>query len=148
MTDKEKIRAEIERLISRRDEKTFLGIEKISALKEVLSFIDSMQEESVSEELESFANNIGVKEEIKIHIDDLETEIYVGMALKEAVKRAVKTGAQWMYEKMMKNAFEYKVKVDAGGYPYIPQMELWDYDKDEPLAKEGDRYKVILIKED
>jgi len=52
MTDKEKIRVEIERLISRRDEKTFLGIEKISALKEVLSFIDSMQEDPVSEELE------------------------------------------------------------------------------------------------
>lgn len=29
MTDREKIRVEIERLISRRDEKTFLGSEKI-----------------------------------------------------------------------------------------------------------------------
>lgn len=52
----------------------------------------------VSEDLESFANYIGVKEETKIHIDDLETEIYVGMALKEAVKKAVKFGAKWQRE--------------------------------------------------
>jgi hypothetical protein len=40
------------------------------------------------------------------------------------------------------------VKVDAGGYPYIPQIELYDYDKDIPLAKEGEKVKVIVIKED
>lgn len=51
-------------------------------------------------------------------------------------------------EQMMKDAFKCKVKVDAGGYPYIPQMELYDYDKDIPLAKEGDRYKVVLIKDE
>ena len=50
-------------------------------------------------------------------------------------------------EQMMAKAIDVEVKVDAGGYPYIPQMELYDYDKDVPLAKAGDRYKVILIKE-
>ena len=59
-----------------------------------------------------------------------------------------KIGMKEAKQQMMKDAFECKVKVDAGGYPYIPQMELYDYDKDIPLAKEGDRYKVILIKED
>ena len=57
-------------------------------------------------------------------------------------------GAQWQKEQMMAKATDIEVKVDAGGYPYIPQMELYDYDKDIPLAKEGDKYKVILIKED
>lgn len=50
-------------------------------------------------------------------------------------------------EQMMAEAIDVEVKVDAGGYPYIPQIELYDYDKDIPLAKEGDKYKVILINE-
>lgn len=87
------------------------------------------------------------------------------------VEDACKLGAEWQrqkdehliwqtstanYEKgieegkqqMMKDATEVTVHIDAGGYPYIPQMELYDYDKDIPLAKEGDKYNVILIKED
>lgn len=42
---------------------------------------------------------------------------------------------------------EREVKIDAGGYPYIPQIELYDYEKDIPLAKEGEKVKVIVIKE-
>lgn len=51
-------------------------------------------------------------------------------------------------ELQKKNATAVTVHEDAGGYPYIPQIELYDYDKDIPLAKEGDKYKVVLIKED
>jgi hypothetical protein len=36
---------------------------------------------------------------------------------------------------MLNNAIEREVKVDAGGYPYIDVTELYDYDKDKPLAK-------------
>lgn len=43
--DIEKIRAEIERLIDRKDPNTYLGVLKIEAYKDVLSIIDSMQEE-------------------------------------------------------------------------------------------------------
>lgn len=50
-------------------------------------------------------------------------------------------------EQMMANAIDVTVHIDAGGYPYLPQMELYDYDKDVPLAKEGDKYNVVLIKE-
>ena len=56
--------------------------------------------------------------------------------------------ANWQKQKMMKDAVDATVHIDAGGYPYIPQIELYDYDKDIPLAKEGDKYKVVLIKED
>ena len=56
--------------------------------------------------------------------------------------------AKWQMAQMMANAIDVEVKVDAGGYPYIPQMELYDYDKDVPLAKEGDKYNVVLIKEE
>ena len=56
--------------------------------------------------------------------------------------------AKLQKKQMIKDAYEREVKVDAGGYPYIPQMELYDYDKDVPLAKKGDRVKVVVVKED
>lgn len=63
-------------------------------------------------------------------------------------EEAFEDGAKWKKEEMMKGAIDAVVHIDAGGYPYIPQMELYDYDKDIPLAKEGDKYKVVLIKEE
>ena len=50
-------------------------------------------------------------------------------------------------QQMMKDATDVTVHIDAGNYPYIPQLELYDYDNDIALAKEGDKYKVVLIKE-
>ena len=50
-------------------------------------------------------------------------------------------------QQMMKDATIVTVHIDAGNYPYIPQLELYDYDNDIALAKEGDKYKVVLIKE-
>lgn len=41
---------------------------------------------------------------------------------------------------------EREVKEDAGGYPYIDATELYDYDNDKPLAKAGDKVKVMFIK--
>lgn len=57
-------------------------------------------------------------------------------------------GAQWQKQQMMEDTIETTVKVDAGGYPYIPSMELYDYTEDKPLAKEGDKVKLVIIKED
>ena len=45
------------------------------------------------------------------------------------------------------DAIEREVKEDAGGYPYIDATELYDYDNDKPLAKAGDRVKVVFIKD-
>ena len=61
---------------------------------------------------------------------------------------AIKYGIGLQKEQMMAKAIDVEVKVDAGGYPYIPQIELYDYDNDVPFAKEGDKYKVVLVKED
>lgn len=61
---------------------------------------------------------------------------------------AIKYGMRLQKEQMMSKAIVREVKVDAGGYPYIDATELYDYDKDMPLAKEGDKVKVIIIKED
>lgn len=61
---------------------------------------------------------------------------------------AIKYGMRLQRENMMKDATDVTVHIEAGNYPYIPQLELYDYDKDVPLAKKGDKYKVVLIKED
>ena len=45
------------------------------------------------------------------------------------------------------DAVEREVKEDAGGYPYIDATELYDYENDKPLAKAGDRVKVVFIKD-
>lgn len=60
---------------------------------------------------------------------------------------AIEYGMKLKEQQMMAKAFDAEVHIDAGGYPYIPQMELYNYEKDIPFAKEGDKYKVILIKE-
>ena len=67
---------------------------------------------------------------------------------KHEIEAAFKDGAQWQKQQIMKDATEVTVHIEAGNYPYIPQIEFYDYEKDVPLAKEGDKYKVILIKED
>lgn len=64
------------------------------------------------------------------------------------VEDACKLGAKWKEKYLTKDATEVTVHIDAGGYPYIPELELYDYDKDIPLAKEGDKYKVVLIKKE
>lgn len=73
---------------------------------------------------------------------------------KHEIEGAFIAGAKWKEEQMqkeaiqmMQNAVERSVKVDAGGYPYIDATELYDYDNDKPLAKAGDRVKVVFIKD-
>ena len=55
-----------------------------------------------------------------------------------------KTGAVWMAGQG--ESREVEVKEDAGGYPYIPCIELYDYDKEEPLFNPGDKVVVQIRK--
>ena len=111
-------------------------MQQASVCTKLLSFIDSMQKEPLSENLEEAIR----KYEQRLEKENPATEAY-------DFASAIRFGANWQKEQMMAKAVDIEVKVDAGGYPYIPQMELYDYDKDIPLAKKGDKYKVILIKE-
>ena len=86
-----------------------------------------------------------VSEDLGEYIDKLSKQ-FPEVSFAKLSRIAVRV-AKWQKEQMIAKAIDVKVKVDAGGYPYIPQMELYDYDKDVPLAKAGDRYKMILIKE-
>lgn len=67
----------------------------------------------------------------------------------DIIMKAVKRGANWQKEQMLAKAVDAVVKIDAGGYPYVDRtIELYDYDKDIPLAKCGDKVKILVIKED
>ena len=60
---------------------------------------------------------------------------------------AFRAGYNKCRQEMMNSAIEREVKEDAGGYPYIDATELYDYDNDKPLAKTGDKVKVVFIKD-
>lgn len=137
---------------------------KMLALRETLSFIDSLEvkevdlDEAAKHNTFKYVFDKNVKETL---ISELK---YIGdNSFKDGAKwqekkdqstielaedHAMLAGMEKMKEQMMKNATEVTVHIDAGGYPYTPEIELYDYDKDIPLAKEGDKYKVVLIKED
>lgn len=146
MTDKEKIRAEIERRIEElqpcNTRENLRAHGAIAGYYQILSFINSMQEEPVSEELEEACEQLA--ENARKHKAETSSPFFS----QTDYIQGVMDGAKWKIAKLMKDATPVTVHIDAGGYPYIPQLELYDYNKDEPLAKKGDKYKVILIKED
>lgn len=138
-------------------------------LIEIKDFINTLevkelQEEPVSEDLIDATNNycVNVRKGYPRVMD--ETDKYICNAFRAganwqkakdqstielAEDHAMLAGMEKMKEQMMKDAIDVEVKVDAGGYPYIDKtIELYDYDKDIPLAKKGDKYKVVLIKKD
>ena len=129
MTDKEKIRAEIERRLAGNN----LYVYSRTEYADLLSFIDSMQEEPVSE--------IDFEQELYKYFGQVK-DFTLGMRI---AKRFYEIGRNYL----MKDAIDTVVKVDAGGYPYVDRtIELYDYDKDIPLAKKGDKVKIVVIKED
>lgn len=101
--------------------------------------VKALKEEPASEDLEEAA---------KIYATEGDEETG-GLYIVEEEVDAFKAGAKWQKEQMMNGSIEVEVKEDAGGYPYIePHIELYDYDKDAPTAKAGDKVKLIIVKED
>ena len=101
-----------------------------------------VQEEPVSKDLEEVIEQLA--ENARKHKAETSSPFFS----QTDYIQGVMDGAKWQITKLMANATPVTVYIDAGGYPYIPQLELYDYDKDIPLANEGDKYKVILIKEE
>ena len=138
MTDKvQKIREEVERLMygfnleadiaSCEDAETEkLANIKYQLCKKILDHIDKVQEEPVSEDLNTaakeYANNITKK---------------IGYRLQ--LRRAVCFGANWQKEKMMKEAIEGIARPD--------DSEIWCNLSSFNL-KDGDKVRVVVIKED
>ena len=135
------------------------------AMEEYHKFIinEYHKEEPVSEVYENALNSEA--------ITFLQEQQIVPNFYADIIMKAVKRGANWqkskdakliinakddgyrlglatMKQQMMAKAVDAVVKIDAGGYPYIDStIELYDYDKDIPLAKRGDKVKILVIRE-
>lgn len=129
MTDKEKIKAEIERHMKEYSPvQSSEGKYRIEAYKELLGFIDDIQEEPVSEDMEEAA------------FDYAEACKYDGGEKLLCVEH-FKAGAQWQKEQMMKDAVDGEVYMTIFGDATITVDNL-----NGDLAQ-GDKVKVIIIKE-
>lgn len=105
---------------------------KYEECKDTLNFIDTMEEEPVSEDLEEAVNAyIGYAPEV-----DESSSTY-------GKRQAFKAGAEWQKQQMMKNA------VKGGCFSYRNGYKHISCDIDEKLTdiKFGDKIKVIVIKE-
>ena len=66
--------------------------------------------------------------------------------VEETARTEYENGRRDMKEQMLREAVERIVKEDAGGYPYIDATELYDYTEDKPLAKAGDKVRIVIVK--
>jgi len=139
MTDKEKldaIRAEIHKLVH------VNGYSKEMA-DELFAFINSLPEDPVSEDLEEAAK----QNQIKYVFDNNVKEIILA-ELKYIGVSNFKDGANWQKEQMMKDASVRSVHIGEDSCPFIRRYELaYDIKKQIPDIKEGDKVRVIIIKE-
>ena len=146
-TDKERIRAVVERLHDEyRGEKGDADVRR--ALRTVLFFIDSLQEEPVSEDLEEACNSYydetwdehGGKAMV---VDGCHDIWFPSLATDDFFK----AGAQWQKEQMMKDAIECNIGwYDGLLLDYTQQQQ--DKALDKIGAKIGDKVKLLIIKEE
>lgn len=102
--------------------------------KIILPYIDSLQEEPVSEDLEEATKEWSENE------DNVRGCDYISLV---RVEEAFKAGANWQKDKLIKDAIE--GYVDQVEYPGSTWIELSDTPKD---LKDGDNVKLTIIKED
>jgi hypothetical protein len=110
------------------------------ALKRTISIIESMEEESVSEDLEQKA--------LSLFPVIMADKPFTELDLNEEKRRIYKAGANWQKEQMMKDAVEGTVEE--------PECLLWRIISDDLEGlfvvnnnlHDGDRVKIIIIKMD
>ena len=145
MTQIEKIKAEIERRIAALEkcgaDKTEGYDGEISGLKRLLHFINSLQAEPVSEELEEAAKHY-------LYSNILYDDVYVGNPTDKDCIEMFKAGAEWQKGKMLKDAVDatiahYYSRGDgsATGRVIFCADNLKDF-------KTQDKVKLIIVKED
>lgn len=139
------IKDELERLI--RNYRFYSSTEakyRFETYTELLEWVDNLDVEEPSKDLEGTASQYSFNIPSAI-FNDL-TPVLQNIWKRE-IEGAFIAGAKWQEEQIMKDAIEREVKEDAGGYPYIDATELYDYDNDKPLAKAGDKVKVLIVKD-
>ena len=132
MDKAELIRHEIEK---RRDHNLAIGNPLFAAMAEedieLLLFIDSMQEEPVSEDLEK-------------EIEQYE-ESFRHKSTQMGYKETARHFAQWQKEQMMSEAIDALVHTFDNGYVRVGTQLL---DNNKYGLKVGEKFKVIIVKED
>ena len=135
MTQIEKIKAEVERLkeicktnIIYTKESSFAFTMEMTGYDKILSFINSLPQEEVSEEFELAAERYACKFSSSKYGHD-------------KIKKAYTAGANWQKEQMMAKAVDGEV-----GYWNIRGLSV---NMELPSKyKEGDKVKLIIVKED
>ena len=134
MTDKEKIKFwtkgrlfEIMNGIGENDAKNILT--------ELLSFIDSMQEQSVSKDLEEAIGQSFIYHENRG--DDFRSD----KQIETAYRYGFETGANWQKQMTMKDALD-------GYYGAFYNHVFIDYDCRKLHLADGQKLKILIIKED
>lgn len=144
MTDKEKIRKEVERLrksyqimyqeLDCESPKLMSVCAKRNLCQDILMFIDSLQEEPVSKDLEKAASSFARKDSEGI---SNPANFYYTVADK---MRIFKAGAQWKEKQMMQNAKQSEVVITSSGI-LLSDLKIEDFDYE-------DKVKVIIIKQE
>lgn len=171
MTDKELIKQEIESY-----KESMKGLEphsdfrrgQLTAYNQIMQFINSLPEEPASEDLEEAADEYAENHGFRVPYDG-SNKFYDDVDVK-ASKEGFIAGAAWqkqkdqetielaedhamlagmnkMKEEMMKDAVEAEVFIDYNinfGYGSLTA----NIDLDEQHLKEGDKVKIIIVKED
>ena len=125
MADKEKIKAEIERRIEIATGEQYLS------LKSLLSFIDSMQEEPVSEDLE---NEI-------VRWEDSFKHCPASMGYKETAIHFAKWQKNHIWTEESEKIIRKKLEDD---YSQANSMVIWASRSDKPFGKDEE---LIMVKE-
>ena len=163
MKDKEIIRAEVERLYNQSladaSRQADRGLEraasasygKSKACKELLSFIDSMQEEPVSGDIWEASKQYALRQVFASTDAEMTEQAYLSLKLFSGFEIAVahKDGAQWQKEQMIKEAKDGVITFDYYGdndkiYGCIAHDS---FSLEELGLKDGDKVKLIIIKE-
>lgn len=100
---------------------------KAVSLQELLSFIDSFQQEQPSDDLEEAA-------------DKYEQEYFTDATLGEAYI----TGAEWQMKQMLKDAVEGEIQMRYSGCLCAKTIRAINEDK----FKLGDKVRIIIVKEE
>ena len=154
MTDKELIKKEIERIEKILDDfnKTHnntidngIVSAKKNICKHIKSFIDSLTEEA-TDEANFTIENEDLEEEILCRWEDDPHTLWPKCPYSD-FKNIAHHFAEWQKQQMMKDAVDAEVFVDYNinfGYGSLTA----NIDLDEQHLKEGDKVKIIIVKED
>lgn len=139
MSDKEKIREEVKRLKEINLDNHAEGYAR--ACDDILSFINSIQEPSIDEDLEKesreYADN-----HYAVYFDSDGEENYWRSYF------SFRDGYNYHKRQMLKNSVSRVVHIGEDSCPFIRRYELaYDIKTQVPDINEGDKVKLIIVKE-